>query len=299
MGELLSGLFGGGDSAAALIARELRLPRALLGLVIGGALGLSGAALQGLLRNPLAEPGLVGASGMASLGAVVVLYFGLASAFPFAVPVAGVAGALLAVGMLYALAGREANTATIILAGVALNALAGAGVALALNLSPSAYAAVEIAFWLLGSLADRSVQHLALAMPFIAVGVALLLSVGRSLDALALGEETAASLGIDLKALRLRAILGTGLAVGAGVAVAGSIGFIGLVVPHLLRPVFGHEPSRLMWPSALGGACLLLAADLGVRLIPSPQELKLGVLTALVGAPFFLGLMWRMRREAA
>jgi iron complex transport system permease protein len=255
--------------------------------------------LQGLLRNPLAEPGLVGASGMASLGAVIVLYFGLAVAVPLAVPLAGIAGALLAVALLYLLAGREANTATIILAGVAVNALAGAGVALALNLAPSAYAAVEIAFWLLGSLADRSLDHLAFAAPFILVGAALLLSSGRALDALALGEESAISLGVALGRLRLTAILGAGLAVGAGVAIAGSIGFVGLVVPHLLRPLFGHEPGRLLLPSALGGAALLLAADIGVRLIPSSQELKLGVLTALIGAPFFLALLWRLRREVA
>ncbi len=295
---LLHGLFGG-DDWVALVAREIRLPRVLLGLGIGAVLGLSGAALQGLLRNPLAEPALVGVSGLAGLGAVLVLYFGVGYGWPLAVPLAGIGGAALAVALLYGLAGREGGTATLILAGVAINSLAAAGTALALNFAASAFAAVEITFWLLGSLTDRSLIHVALALPFMAVGAGLLLSCGRGLDTLALGEDTARSLGTNLRSLRFRAIAGTGLAVGAAVAVCGAIGFVGLVVPHLLRPLFGHEPGRLLVPSALGGAALVLGADIVVRIVPTDQELKLGVVTALIGAPFFLGLLWRLRRELA
>lgn len=287
-------LFGSGDATAILIAQEIRLPRALLAAVIGAGLGLSGAALQGLLRNPLAEPGLLGVSAAASLGAVITLYFGLSAIWPLATPLAGGLGALIA-GALLLRAGAGSNT--VILAGVGISALAGAGVALALNLAPNGYAALEIAFWLLGSLADRSMTHVMLAVPFIVLGIALLLACGRGLDALTLGEDTAASLGIDLRRLYVLAVGGTALAVGGGVAVAGSIGFVGLVVPHLLRRAVGHEPGRLLLPSALGGATLLLAADIAVRLAPTQQELRLGVLTALVGAPFFLALLARLRRE--
>lgn len=292
--RLFAGLFGAGDATAVLVAQEIRLPRALLGAIIGAGLGLSGAVLQGLLRNPLAEPGLLGVSSAASLGAVITLYFGFSAMWPLATPVAGGAGALIAAALLLR---AGAGNSMVILAGVGISALASAGVALALNLAPNGYAALEIAFWLLGSLADRSMIHVALAAPFIMAGMALLLTCGRGLDALTLGEDSAASLGIDLQRLYLLAIGGTALAVGGGVAVAGSIGFVGLVVPHLLRRTVGHEPGRLLLPSALGGAALLLAADIVVRLVPAQQELRLGVLTALVGAPFFLALLTRLRRE--
>jgi iron complex transport system permease protein len=288
----------GGDSTAAIIVRELRLPRALLGLATGFVLGLAGAALQGLLRNPLAEPGLLGISGTAAFCAVLVLYFGAGTHFTLATPAAGIAGALAAIGLLHLLAGRSASTATLVLAGVAMNSLAGAATALALNLAPSAFAAVEIAWWLLGSLTDRSFDHVLFALPFMVAGTVLMLAAGRGLDGLALGEDTAESLGVDLRRLRLLTIVGSGLAVGAAVAVCGAIGFVGLVVPHLLRPIFGSEPSRLMLPSGLGGAVLLVAADIGVRLVPTQVgEIKLGVITALVGAPFFFLLLWRLRRE--
>lgn len=291
------GLSGGGDTAA-IIVRDLRLPRAILGLAVGFVLGLSGAALQGLLRNPLAEPGLLGISGTAAFCAVLVLYFGAGTALSLAAPVAGIAGALAAIGLLHLLAGRQASTATLVLAGVAMNSLAGAATALALNLAPSAFAAVEIAWWLLGALTDRSMDHVLFALPFMAVGTALMLYAARGLDGLALGEDTAQSLGVDLRRLRTLTIIGSGLAVGAAVAVCGAIGFVGLVVPHLLRPVFGSEPSRLMLPSGIGGAVLLVTADIGVRLVPTQVgEIKLGVITALIGAPFFFLLLWRLRRE--
>ncbi len=289
----------GGDSTAAVIFAEIRLPRAILGLAVGAVLGLSGAALQGLLRNPLAEPGLVGVSASAALGAVITFYSGLTLAFPLALPLGGMAGALLATGVLYLLAGRDAGVLTLILAGVAVSSLAAALTSLALSLSPNPFALTEIVFWMLGSLADRSLEHVLLATPFMLLGAALLLSVGRGLDALSLGEDTARSLGFSVSRVGALVIVGTALAVGAAVAVAGAIGFIGLIVPHLLRPLVAHQPGRLLAPSALGGAALALAADIAVRLGGPGPELKLGVVTALLGAPFFLALVLRLRRSVA
>jgi len=279
-----------------IILEEIRLPRLLLGILMGGSLGLSGAALQGLLRNPLAEPGVIGISASAGLGAVIVFYFGLASVIPLVLPFAGFAGGAAAVALLYALAGRGASSVTLILAGIAISSFASSLTAVALNLAPSPYAALEIAFWLLGSLADRSMADVALIVAPVLLGWVLLGSTGRALDALTLGDATAQSLGVNLGGLRLRIIFGTALAVGASVAVAGSIAFVGLVVPHLLRPFVGHEPGRLLWPSALGGAALLLASDIAARLIPTATELRPGVITALIGAPFFFALVLAQRR---
>jgi len=285
-------------SLADLILMELRLPRAALALLVGATLGLSGAVLQGLLRNPLAEPGLIGASSGAALGAVLVFYFGLGSLSSMLVPMGGVSGALLALTTLYLLAGRNPSIATLILAGVAISSFAGAMTSLALNLAASPYAIYEILFWLLGSFTDRSIDQLRFAAPFMLAGWLLLASTARALDALTLGEDTAATLGFSPSFLKLRAILGVGLAVGASVAVSGVIGFVGLVVPHLLRPLVGYDPGRLLLPSALGGAVLLLAADLLVRIPVGAAELKLGVVTSLIGAPFFLYLILKTRREA-
>lgn len=283
---------------ARLILGEVRLPRALLGLLVGATLGLTGAALQGLLRNPLAEPGLIGASSGAALGAVLVFYFGLASGTAMLVPLGGVAGALASLGILYLLAGRNPSIVTLILAGVAISAFTSALTSLALSLAASPYAIYEIIFWLLGSFTDRSMDHVRFAAPFIATGMALVASTARGLDALTLGEDTAATLGFNQAAIKARAVIGTGLAVGAAVSVTGVIGFVGLVVPHLLRPLVGYEPGRLLLPSAFGGAALTLAADLLVRLPPLGPEPKLGVVTSLIGAPFFLWLILRTRREA-
>ncbi|MGB3809815.1 MAG: iron ABC transporter permease [Parvibaculum sp.] len=285
-------------SLAWLILEEVRLPRALLGLIVGATLGLTGAGLQGLLRNPLAEPGLIGASSGAALGAVLVFYFGWAAGSAMMVPLGGVAGALLSLGLLYMLAGKNPSIVTIILAGVAISAFASALTSLALSLAASPYAVYEIIFWLLGSFTDRSMDQVWFSAPFIAVGLVLVASTARALDALTLGEDTAASLGFDQSSLKLRSILGTGLAVGAAVSVTGVIGFVGLVVPHLVRPLVGHQPGRLLLPSALAGAALVLAADLLVRLPTIGPEPKLGVVTSLIGAPFFLWLILRTRREA-
>lgn len=298
LGDTIAALAGGETTTTVIIVREVRLPRAILGLVIGATLGLSGAVLQGFLRNPLAEPGLIGVSGFASLGAVLTFYSGLAGTFTLALPLGGIAGATVAVVLLQLLAGRNASPLTLILAGVALASFASALTSLALNFAPNPFASLEVVFWLLGSLADRSFQHVWLAVPFMVVGWLMMATLGRPLDALTLGEDTAASLGYNLRSVQTRLVLGIALSVGAATSVAGAIGFIGLVVPHLLRPFVGHRPSALMPASALGGAILLLAADIAVRLFAPDRELKLGVLTALVGAPFFLALVLRMRRSA-
>ncbi|HPE72743.1 MAG TPA: iron ABC transporter permease [Candidatus Competibacter sp.] len=293
--QVLTGLIGG-DERLALIMLEIRLPRVVLGWMVGASLGLSGAALQGLLRNPLAEPGILGVSASAGLGAVLALYFGLAQVSAWALPLCALGGALLATASLAVLATRDPNSLGLILAGLAVSSLAVALTSLALNLAPNPLALSEMVLWLLGSLRDRGLNDVALAAPFMAAGWVLLLSAGRGLDALTLGEEAARSLGIGLGSLRAQVISGTALAVGAATAVTGAIGFVGLIAPHLLRPWLGHQPGRLLLPSALAGAVLLMAADLLVRLVPTRQELMLGVVTALIGAPFFLHLLLRGRR---
>ena len=298
MSTLMAAL-GGDPGLPGLILVEIRLPRAVLGIVVGGSLGLAGAALQGLLRNPLADPGVIGVSSSAGLGAVLAIHFGLAAGSDLAVPVAATAGAAAAVALLLALAGRDAGPLTLVLAGVAVNAFAGALISLALNLAPSPYAVVEAVFWLLGSLADRSLSHVGVALPLTLIGWLLLATAARPLDALTLGDDVARSLGFDLSRVKAQIVLGAACCVGAGVAVSGTIGFVGLVVPHLLRPFVGHEPGRLLIASGLGGAALLLAADLAARLPPMTHEPRLGVVTALIGAPFFLHLIVRTRRTLA
>lgn len=295
--DALGSLLAGGDQGMGLIMREIRLPRAILGLMIGVTLGLSGAALQGYLRNPLAEPGLLGISASASLGAVIAIYTGLSAAFPLGLPLAALAGSVVAVLVVQTMAGARGGALTVILAGVAVSSFAAAMTSLALNLSPNPFAALEIMFWMLGSLTDRSMTHVWLAAPFMVLGWLMLAALGRSLDALTLGEDAAASMGFDLRRVQFLAVFGAAASVGAATAVAGAIGFIGLVAPHLLRPLVGSLPSRLLPASALGGACLLLAADILVRVIAPTKDLKIGVLTAILGAPFFLWLVYRMRRK--
>ncbi len=295
--QSISALLVGEDAGAiALVMREIRLPRAILGAMIGASLGLSGAVLQGYLRNPLSEPGLLGIGASASLGAVIAIYTGLSAAFALALPLFAFAGALVAVALLRALAGSQGSSITVILAGVAITSFAGAMTAVALNLSPNPFAALEIVFWLLGSLADRSMTHVWLSAPFMIAGWIMMARLGRDLDALTLGEETASSLGVNLARVQILAVVGTACSVGAATAVSGSIGFVGLVIPHVLRPLVGSQPSRLLLTSALGGAALLLAADTGTRLIEPAKDLKLGVITALIGAPFFVWLIYRKKR---
>lgn len=285
--------------AGRIVLSEIRLPRAILGFLVGGSLGLSGAVLQGYLRNPLAEPGLLGVTGGASLGAVIAIHTGLSATFAVALPLGGLLGAMAATLALLALAGERSGALTLILAGVAISAIAAALTALALNLTSNPFASVEIMFWMMGSLTDRSLVHVYLAAPLILVGCAMLVGTGRALDALALGEEAAENLGADLRRLRFRIVAGIALGVGAATAVAGAIGFVGLIVPHLLRPLVGHEPRRLLLPSFFGGAFLVLLADVVLRVLSPAGDLRLGVVTALAGAPFFLWLVLRSRRELA
>lgn len=274
---------------------EIRLPRVLLAVLVGGTLGLAGAAMQGFLRNPLAEPGILGVSSGAALGAVIVLYFGFAAAAWYWLPVAAITGALIALVLVYLLAGFRSSVLSLILAGVAINAIAGALISVALNFAPSYFALQEIVFWLMGSLSNRNMHHVYIAAPFILVGWVLLLSRYRFLNALSLGEETATSLGFNPQRERNLLLIGLALCVGASVAVSGSIGFVGLVVPHLLRPLVGHKPSRVLLASALGGALLVLGADIFVRVLDVARELKLGVVTSLLGGPFFLMLILKTR----
>ena len=286
-----------------IIILELRIPRTLLAIVVGAALGMSGAALQGYTRNPLADPGVLGVSSMAALGAVVSLYVGfylpVLAGIAWLMPLCAMAGALLGVLVLIGLTGQATGTVTFVLAGVVLNIVAGAGVALALNLAPNPWAVNEIVNWLMGSLTDRSMADLQMSAPFVAVGLVLLILTRRALDALTLGEIGARSLGIDLSRTRLLLALGVGLAAGASVAVTGVIGFVGLVTPHLLRPFLGPRPAGLLLPSALGGAVIVLAGDILVRLIPSAAEVRLGVAMAALGGPFFLALLLIQRRRLA
>ncbi len=296
---VLSMLVGDGfvGWAPALILWDIRLPRTLLAALVGGGLGVSGAALQGGLRNPLADPGLLGITGAAGLGAALVFYWGLAARFAPALPLGGLAGAGVGAVFLLGFAGRAPSGPSVILAGIAVSAITAALLALTLALAPNPFALAEITFWLLGGLQDRTLLHVALAAPPILMGAAILLRLGPGLDALSLGEDAASSLGVPVgRTLRLAAA-GTALAAGAGAAVAGGIGFVGLVVPHLLRPCLGERPGALLAPSVLAGAALLLAADLLVRLsvfvLPLSGPLPLGVLTALLGAPYLVSIARR------
>ena len=285
------------DTVDALVLREIRLPRSLLAALVGACLGLAGAAIQGLLRNPLAGPGLVGVSNCAALGAVIVFYFGLSGLAWYALPVGGLLGAGLGAALIFFLAGRQASVLGLILAGVAINAVASSLISLALNFSHNPYAMSEIVFWLLGSVADRSMADVSIALPFMLVGWIVLAGSGRFLDALSFGEESAQSMGFSIRRQRALIIVGVALTVGAAVSVSGNVGFVGRVVPHLLRPLVGAEPGRLLIPSALAGALMVLLADAAVQLLSPQQELKLGVITALVGGPFFLWLVYRMRHD--
>lgn len=282
-----------------LIISELRLPRTLLGVLVGAALGMSGAAMQGYTRNPLADPGVLGVSSMAAFGAVMTLYLGAGASETWVLAAGAMTGALAGVLLLMGLSGAASSTVTFVLAGVILNILGTAGISLALSLAPSPWAVNEIVHWLMGSLADRSVDDLKLAAPLVVAGCALLLLAGPALDALTLGETSAKSLGVDMGRTRWLLAVGVALAAGGSVAVTGVIGFVGLVTPHLLRPWVGSRPGALLLPSAIGGALVVLIADVLVRLTPSAAEVKLGVAMAAAGAPFFFALLILRRRRMA
>lgn len=283
---------------AALILAELRLPRAILGAAIGAGLGAAGAAMQGYLRNPLADPGLFGIAPGAALGAVASLWFGYAAS-AWLLPLFALAGAGGAMALLAAIAGRTGGIALFTLAGMMIASLAGALTSLAISLAPNAFAMSEIVTWLMGALTDRGWSDVMLALPLTLGGIAVLFMARRSLDALTLGGAAARSLGVDPARLQWFMIVGVALTVGSGVAVAGIIGFVGLVVPHLVRPLTDRRPGSLILPSALAGALLVLAADSIVRILPTVTELRLGIALSLAGAPFFLWLLLRMRRGLA
>ncbi len=288
----------GSDDPRWLIVTELRLPRILLAAVVGAGLGMSGAAMQGYLRNPLADPGLFGVSAGAALGAVISLYFGYAAS-AWLLPLFALTGAAGAMALLALLVGRSASVIVFTLAGVILSSVAGSMTALAISLAPTPFATAQIVTWLMGALTDRSWADVWIALPIIAVGSVLLAMTARSLDALTLGEDAARSMGVDPLRLQLLIVLGVGLCVGAAVATAGVIGFVGLMVPHLVRPFAGHRPSAVLLPSALGGALLLVLADAVVRGMPTVSELRLGIAMAMLGGPFFLVLLLKMRRGLA
>ena len=294
---IVSSLYSEANTSTNIIIQDIRLPRTLLSIMIGAALGLSGAALQGYLRNPLAEPGIIGVSGCAALGSVIVFYSGLTGIISIALPLGGMVGAAISVLLLGLLAGYKSSVMTIILAGVAITSLAGSLTSLVLSIAPNPFATFEIFFWLLGSLADRSFEHVQLIVFPLIVGIVLLLTTGRALDALTLGEDVASTLGFNLQRIKWTIVIGISLAVGVAVSVSGIIGFVGLVVPHLLRPIADFRPGVLLPLSMLGGINLTLAADILVRVISQGPELKLGVVTALIGSPFFLYLVIKSRSK--
>lgn len=277
-----------GDPAIATILFDIRLPRTLAAAIAGAALGISGAAMQGLLRNPLAEPGVMGVSASAATAATAVIYFGIAPFAAWAVPIASLGGALMATAFLTLAGLRTRGIATLILIGIALSAFAGALMALFVNLAPNPFSLSDLINWTAGSVANRDTDDIAIALPFILTGCALLLSVQRPLGLLVLGEESAHALGVDLMRVRTVVVLGTGLATGGAVALAGMIGFVGLVAPHMVRAFVGHDAGRTLLPAALAGALLLVVGDVIIRVWPWGNELHLGTLAALVGAPLFL-----------
>lgn len=294
-GAALAALATVGDPSAQVIVWQIRLPRALAALLTGGALGLAGAALQGLLRNPLADPGVLGVSSAAALGATLTLFTGAAALSAWAMPAAAVAGALLATGLLAIAAARTASVVTLLLIGVGLSSFAGALMALLMNLAPNPFSLADMVNWTLGTVANRSLQDIGFAAPFLVLGAGLLLAGARGLSALSLGEEAAAGVGLNLARARIMVVTGAGLAAGAAVSLAGAIGFVGLVAPHLVRPWVGHDPARTLAPAALLGGLILVAADIAVRLAPGATELKLGVAAALIGAPVFVWIAARRR----
>lgn len=282
----------------AIIIVELRLPRTILAIAVGAALGLAGAVMQGYLRNPLADPGLFGVSSGAALGAVLSLYFGYAAQL-WLLPAFALAGAATTTLLLAIIAGRSGSLILFTLAGIIITSIAGSMTALAISLAPTPFVTSQIVTWLMGALTDRSWDDVVVALPLIAIGAALLAFTGRALDVLTLGEQAARSMGVAPGRLQALVIAGVAFTVGASVASAGVIGFVGLMVPHLVRPLAGNRPSAILLPSALGGALLLTLADTLVRLAPTVSELRLGIAMSMFGGPFFLWLLFSMRRKLA
>ncbi len=293
--RVVAALFGQSSHADTIVVWQIRLPRALSAFVVGAALGSSGAALQGLLRNPLAEPGVLGVTATASLSATFALYYGFAAGSAYLLPIYAIAGALAATAFLAAAAIRIRSVVTLILLGVGLSSFSAAAMSLLLNLAPNPFSLSDMINWLLGSVANRSFEDLRISMPFFAVGLTILFMTRRGLSALTLGEAAASGVGLDLRRQRIAVVLGAGIATGASVALAGAIGFVGIVAPHIVRPVVDHDPARSLLPSALLAGLILVLADIGVRLVPTSAELKLGVVAALIGAPVFVWIAMRRR----
>lgn len=295
--QVLHGMFGSGDDAYTIIVRELRLPRIILAIMAGASLGYTGAALQGLLRNPLADPGVIGVSATASLGAVIAIYMGFTSLSALALPITAMLGALVATIILMVLAAKDASVLTLILAGIGISSLATAAMSLVMNFTPNAITVQEMVLWMMGSLENRTFDDLFLAGPFIIAGWLMMIGVGQGLNALSLGEEAASTLGVDVGKLRWRVVLGTAFAVGATVSVCGAVGFVGLVVPHIVRAFVGYEPRRILLPSALCGAAVMVLADILTRLPIGHGQLRLGVVMAVIGAPVFLYIIFKTRES--
>jgi iron complex transport system permease protein len=296
-GRIMAALTGSGPSGDQIIIRAIRLPRALAAFITGAALGISGAALQGLLRNPLAEPGVLGVSASASLLASFSIYYGLAALSPWVVPIAAIIGALIATAVITLAALRISSVVTLILIGVGLSSFAGALMSLLINFSPNPFTLSDVMNWMLGSVANRSAADIGFAAPFIALGAAMLVFSRRGLSALTLGEEAASGMGLDLTRQRVLTVLGAGLATGGAVALAGAIGFIGIIAPHIIRPFTGHDPARALIPSAILAGLFLVIADIIIRIIPTTNELKLGVAAALIGAPAFIWIAARQNHR--
>ena len=297
-GRVFAALIGQANAGDILVVWQIRLPRALAAFVVGAALGVSGAALQGLLRNPLAEPGVLGVSASASLGATVALYYGLAGLSPWVLPVAAIIGALAATTLIAFAAVRTRSVVTLILIGVGLSSFTGAAMSLLMNLAPNPFSLSDMINWMLGSVANRSFDDLKLAAPFLVVGMTILFATRRGLSALTLGEEAASGVGLNLRRQWIAVILGAGLATGGAVAIAGAIGFVGIIAPHIIRPFVAHDPARALLPSALLAGVILVLADIGVRIIPTSTELKLGVVAALIGAPAFIWIAAQRRTSS-
>jgi len=293
--QLISAIFHQGPVGDTLVIWQIRLPRALAAFCVGAALGASGAALQGLLRNPLAEPGILGVSASASLTATFAIYYGVTSISAWAMPIAAIIGALIATFIIAVAAIKTRSVVTLILVGVGLSSFAGAAMSLLLNFAPNPFFLADMINWTLGSVANRSFADIVFALPFLGIGLAILFISRRGLSALTLGEEAASGLGVDLRRQRVLIVLGAGLASGASVALAGAIGFVGIVAPHVVRPFVRHDPARAIIPSALLAGLFLVTADIGVRILPTQTELKLGVVAALIGAPAFIWIAMQRR----
>ena len=286
--HILQALMGQGSPGDAIVLWEIRLPRAIAAYAVGAALGLSGAALQGLLRNPLAEPGVLGVSASASLFATFTLYFGFSAISSLVLPLAAIAGALVATSFLAVVALRVNSVIALILIGVGISSFSGALMTLLMNLAPNPFSLSDMINWMMGTVANRSFEDILFAAPFLILGAVLILSSGRDLSAFTLGEEAASGIGVSLTTVRMKIVFGTGFCTGAAVAIAGAVGFVGIVAPHLVRPHVDHEPSATLLPSALLGGVILVAADIFIRVAPTTTELKLGVVAALLGAPIFV-----------